>query len=222
MAKMSCTKMYEDLKVASNANGSSSNTSINTLNNYFLPSPNIEVDKRKNIDLTQRIHNMFDNVFKWHWVLPKVHFLCSSSLYSKPYQVPPRCVAYALHKPFKNVLDWLQKLDTTTPLWVDKTVEWCNSFVLVPKANVKVRLCLEPVQLNQALIRPIHRGPTLNSILPKLNNVQYMSIIDVSLGYHNVKLDEKSSYLTTFACLFHQYQCKQLLFRAAPAGDMFQ
>ena len=55
---------------------------------------------------------------------------------------------------------------------MDKTMEWCNSFVLVPKANGKVRLYLDPVQLNQALIRPIHRGPTSNDILPKHNNVQ--------------------------------------------------
>ena len=117
-------------------------------------------------------------------------------------------------------MDWLQKLDIITPLGVYKTVEWYNSFVLVPKANGKVRLCLDPVQLNQALIRPIHRGPTLNDILPKLNNVQNMSIIDASLGYHNLKLDKKSLYLTTFACQFGWYN--QLPFRAVPLGDMFQ
>ena len=62
----------------------------------------------------------------------------------------------------------------------------------------------------------------LNDILPKLNNVQYMSIIDVSLGYHNLKLDKQSSYLTTFACLFGRYRYKHLPFRATSAGDMLQ
>ena len=66
------------------------------------------------------------------------------------------------------------------PLGVDEASEWCNSFVLVPKANGKVRLCLDSAWLNQALIRPVHRDPTLNDILPKLNNVQYMSIIDAN------------------------------------------
>ena len=113
-------------------------------------------------------------------------------------------------------------MDIIAPLGVDEMAEWCNSFVLVPKANGKVWLCLNPVQLNQALIRPIHRGPILNDILPKLNNMQYMSIIDVSLGYHNLKLDKQSSYLTTFACPFGRYRYKHLPFRAAPAGDMFQ
>ena len=75
---------------------------------------------------------------------------------------------------------------------------------------------------NQALIRPIHRGPTLNDILQKLNNVQYMSIINVCPGYHNLKLDKKSSYLIPFACPFGRYRYKHLPFRAALAGDMFQ
>ena len=55
----------------------------------------------------------------------------------------------------------------------------------------KVRLCLDPAQLNQALIRPIHRGPILNDILPKLDNVRYLSLIDVSSRYQNLRLDEK-------------------------------
>ena len=57
-------------------------------------------------------------------------------------------------------------MDIITPLGVDEMAEWCNSFVLVPKANGKVRLCLDPARLNEVLIRPFHRGPTLNDILP--------------------------------------------------------
>ena len=95
-----------------------------------------------------------------------------------------------------------------TPLGIDDMAEWCNRFVLVPTANGNVRLCLNQAQFNQTLIRPIHRGPTLNNILPKLNNVRYFSIIDASSGYHNLKLDEKSLYLTTFTCQFDRYRYK--------------
>ena len=141
---------------------------------------------------------------------------------SKPYQAPPRCLAYVLQKPFKEELKCLQETDIITSLGVDETSEWCNSFVLVPKANSKVRLCLDPAQLNQALIRPVHRGLTLNDILPWLNNIQYMSIIHASSGYHNLKLDKQSSYLTTFSCPFGRYWYKRLPFGAAPVGNMFQ
>ena len=46
-------------------------------------------------------------------------------------------------------------MDSITPLGVDELPGWCNSFVLVPKANGKVMLCLDLARLNQALIRPM-------------------------------------------------------------------
>ena len=113
--------------------------------------------------------------------------------------------------------DYNNRQDIITALGVNEMLDWCNSFVLLPKANSKVRLCLDPAWLNQALIRPIHRGPMLNDILPKLNNVRYMSIIVVSSEYH-----DKSSYLTTFAWQFGRYRYKHLPFGAMPVGNIFQ
>ena len=53
-------------------------------------------------------------------------------------------------------------------------------------------------------------------------NAKYLFLIDASSGYHNLKLDERSSYLMTFTCLFGRYRYKRLPFGAALAGDMFQ
>ena len=77
-----------------------------------------------------------------------------------------------------------------------------QQFCIGAKVNGKVRLCLDPARMNRALITLVHRGLTLNVIFPKLNNAQYLSLIDVSSRYHNLKLDKRSSYLTTFMCQF--------------------
>ena len=111
---------------------------------------------------------------------------------------------------------------TTRPLGVNETEEWCNSFVLVPKSNGKVRLCLYLARLNQALLWPVHSGPTLNDLFSKLDNVKYLALLNAGSGYHNLKLDEKSSYLTTVTCQFGRYRYKRLPFGTAPAGDMIQ
>ena len=177
--------------------------------------------KEKSSDLLQKIHNTFGDVFNGIGCL-KGTFSLQLKPDSRPYQVPPWHVAYTLQKLFKEELDHLQRMDIITPLGVDEMAEWCNSFVMVPKTNGKVRLCLDPAQLNQALIRLIYRAPTLNDILPKLNNVKYMSIIDASSGNHNFQLDTKSSYLTMFPCPFGRYQKKHLVFGVAPAANMFQ
>ena len=89
VVKESCTNMDEDLKVANNVNESKNNTSINTLTNYFLSSPNIEIDKRKSIELTQKIQNMFDNVLHGIGCF-KGTFPLQLKPDSKPYQVPLR------------------------------------------------------------------------------------------------------------------------------------
>ena len=68
-------------------------------------------------------------------------------------------------------------------------------------------MCLDLACLNQALVRPIHRGPTLNNVLQKLNNAKYLSLIDASSEYHNLRL-EKFSYFTMFICQFGQYRYK--------------
>ena len=169
----------------------------------------------------QKIHDTFGDVFNDIGCFEGT-FSLQFKPNSKPYQVPPRHVAYGLQQPFKEELKHLQEMDIISPLGVDKMVQWCISFVLAPKADGKVRLCLDPAWLNQTLIRPIHRGLTLNDILSRLKNVKYISISDVGLGYHNLQLDTQLSYLTLFICLFGRYRYKHLPFGAAPVGNMFQ
>ena len=62
----------------------------------------------------------------------------------------------------------------------------CHSIYI----NGTVCLCLDPAQLNQILIRQVsvHWVPTIIDILPKLAD-DYMALIGVSLGYHNLQVD---------------------------------
>ena len=94
--------------------------------------------------MTQKIHETFGKVFNSIGCFEGI-FSLQLKLDSKPYQAPPRHIAYVLQKLFKEELQQLQELDIIVPLGVDKTAEWCTSFVLVPKANGKVWLCFYPV-----------------------------------------------------------------------------
>ena len=100
---------------------------------------------------------------------------------------------------------------------MDETSEWCNSFVLVPKGEWQSK-----TMFIKQLIRPVHRGATLNDILPRLSCVKYHTLTYANSGCHNLKLDGKSSYLTNFSCPFGRYQYIQLPFGESPVGDIFQ
>ena len=56
---------------------------------------------------------------------------------------------------------------------MDEISEWYDSFLLVPKVNGRVSLCLDLAMLNKALIRPVHRDLTLNDILLRLTGRKY-------------------------------------------------
>ena len=81
---------------------------------------------------------------------------------------------------------------------MDENSEWCNSFVLPPKANGKAKLCLDLHRLNKTLIRPVHAGLTLNNILPRLAGMKYLTLMDTNSGYHYLKLAELLSYFKIF------------------------
>ena len=119
--------------------------------------------------------------------------------------MPPRRAVYALQETLNKELERPQRQQIIVILGMDKMSEWCSNFAPVPKANGKVRLCLDLARLDKALVRPVHRGLILNRILPRLADMKYLTFIVVSSGYHNLKLDEKVSYLMTFSCPFGRY-----------------
>ena len=85
----------------------------------------------------------------------------------------------------KEELERPQKQQIIVPLDVDETYYWHNSFVLVPKANGEVRLCLDLARLNKVLPRPIYKGPTPNAILLRPAGFKYLMLIDTITGYHD-------------------------------------
>ena len=125
VGEKSCANTDADSKIKQGTNG------------YFFSSPNVEADKRKSIKLMWEVHNTFGDVFNGIGCFEGT-FSLQLKPDSKTYQVPPRHVAYALQKPFKEELEHLQRMDIITLLGVDELVEWCNSFVLYSKQMARL------------------------------------------------------------------------------------
>ena len=50
----------------------------------------------------------------------------------------------------------------------------------------------------------------------------YISLVYAGYGYHNLRLNEQSSYLTTFSSHVGRCRFKQLPFGATPSVDIYQ
>ena len=89
-------------------------------------------DKRVSAEIAQQLQRDLKDVFTKICCFPET-FSLQVKPDSNPYQLPLICVSYALQKPFKEELEQFQEQDIKTPLGMNETTEWCNSFLLVTK-----------------------------------------------------------------------------------------
>ena len=139
---------------------------------------------------------------------------------ARPVQCPPQRVPIALQTKLKEELDDLVKSKVITP--VTEPTEWCSQNSIQTKKNGNLRICIDPRPLNEALRRERYPLPTIEDILPELSHAKVFSKVDLSHGYWHCKLDEASSYLTTFITPHGRYRWLRLPFGTKVSSEIFQ
>lgn len=104
---------------------------------------------------------------------------------------------------------------------VEEPTEWVSSIVLVSKPNGKIRLCLDPRNLNKAILRSHFQFPSIDDCKVRLNGSHVFSTLDANSGFWMIPLDEKSSRLCTFNTPFGRYRFLRLPFGIKAAPEIF-
>ena len=171
----------------------------------------------KNIpdDIVKEYPNLFDGLGQF----PRAH-----TMQVKP-EVRPvihaaRRVPFALRDRLRAELDREESLVVITK--VNEPTDWVNSITIVEKKNGTLRICLDPRDLNKALKREHYSCPTIEDIAARLRGATMFTVLDAISGYWQVKLDRKSSMLTTFNTPFGRYRFIRLPFGVNSAQDVFQ
>ena len=105
---------------------------------------------------------------------------------------------------------------------VHEPTDWVSSLVYSRKANGKIRICLDPKDLNLAIKRPHYATRTLDEVTHHLGGARVFSKLDARSGYWSVHLDQPSSLLTTFNSPFGRYRFLRLPFGLNLSQDVFQ
>ena len=97
---------------------------------------------------------------------------------STPVRKPARKVSLALCEKFKQEIDSMVKAGILTEVTPEMpTPERLNSFVIVKKPNGNLRVCLDPMDLNKHIIRPICNMRTLEEIIDMLKGILLCLIV---------------------------------------------
>ena len=133
----------------------------------------------------------------------------------KPSQHAPRKVLIHLESAFNEEIESLVKLGILEE--VKEHTDWVNSFIIVEKytgnhhlpnhtVKKKLRICLDPRDLNEALEREPYHTRSVDEITAKLQGMTVFTIVDFKKGYWMVILHPDSRKLTCMALPFGRYQ----------------
>ena len=141
-----------------------------------------------------------------------------------PKQTPYRPIPIHLKEASKTEIDQMLKAGVLKP--VQEATLCINSFVLAEGTNTqgkpKLWICLDPTNLNKAIIRELYHFKTPEDISHLLANPTVMTVLNCKKGYLHQELDKASSYLTTFNTEFGRYHYTTMPFGTTIAGDVFQ
>ena len=140
----------------------------------------------------------------------------------KPSVEPPRKFPVHLQGEIAEELKAMESLGVIEKIPEGECTEWLSSITFSRKESGKLRLCLDPRNLNDAIERTYHRTPTIEEMNYKLSGAKVFSKLDAKHGYWSVVLDERSSAMTAFNAPGHRYRFKRLPFGVRVAQDIFQ
>lgn len=160
----------------------------------------------------------FSDVFKGDGKLPgKISLTCDGNV--RPVQQKPRRIPVAVKEELQKELDDLEQRGMVEK--VEEPSEWISN-ILIVRRKQKLRICLDPFQLNKALQREHLQSSTIEEILPEVSKAKIFSTLDAKNGFWQCELDEDSRKLTTFWTPNGRYSWKRLPFGVSPAPELYQ
>ena len=188
----------------------------------------------------QDILDVYSDVFTGIGKFPGIPYKFQLKENAKPTRHAPRKVSIHLQDAFHKEIRNLEKLGILEE--TKDVTEWVNSFVIMEKKTPvnssksptnsnssqghskdrKLRICLNPRDLNEALEREPYYTRLIEEIMARFHGMTRFSITDFNKGYWMVELDPESRKYTTMALDIGRFQWTRLPMGSIVAQDIFQ
>lgn len=132
---------------------------------------------------------------------------------------PPRRVPLAVRDEAKAYLD--KMIDMGVIKQVREPTQIVSDLVVV-KQNGKIRLVIDPTDLNSILLRQHHPLQTLDDIAPRFHGSKFFSKLDCKSSFWQIPLTERSMLYTTFNTPWGRYCYTRMPMGISSASEVFQ
>jgi hypothetical protein len=93
--------------------------------------------------------------------------------------------------------------------------------LVVGKPDGDVRICLDPSELNKAILRQHFAVPTVEQLFAKIGKAKYFCSLDAASGFYQIPLSDRASYLCTMATPKGRYRFLRLPFGLKSAPEVY-
>lgn len=179
------------------------------------------IDLNKNPSLPQETFTEYADLFDDKLGTLPVTYSMKINPDITPVVRPPRRIPVAMRDKVEAELKNMTKLGVITP--ISEPTQWVSSMVATHKKDTdKIRLCIDPRDLNEALMRPHHPMRTVEEVASQMSNANVFSVLDAKSSFWQIKLDHESSLCTAFATPFGRYRFLRMPFGINSASEVFQ
>ena len=133
---------------------------------------------------------------------------------------PPRRVPFALRSRLKAQLQKMEAEGVIAP--VEEPTPWVNSLVVVEKPNGSLRVCIDPRDLNKAILREHYPMKTVEEVAGQLSSAKMFSVLDASQAYYQIKVSEASSNLLCFNSPFGRWKFLRMPYGIKSGSELYQ
>ena len=110
-----------------------------------------------------------------------------------PVPMPDRRTPISIRPDLKQELNRLEKLGVITK--ITEPTPWISQMVITKKKSGALRVCIDPKELNMALIRERFTIPILEDGVHELGKSAFFTKVDLKSGYWHVKVDQQADHL---------------------------
>jgi len=179
----------------------------------------LEDTNRNTVTTQQDVNKLYGDLFEGFGKLEgKLHLVVDPSV--PPVRVPLRKIPVPIKERVRKELQVMVANGIIEP--VNEPSEWISALVVVAKANGGIRICVDTKPLNRALKRNHYLMPTVEDILPELQEAKVFTTCDVAHAFWHIQLDDESSKLTTFETPFGRYRFRRLAFGLSVSPEEWQ
>ena len=104
---------------------------------------------------------------------------------------------------------------------LSEPTQWVSSMLIIVKPH-KLRICLDPRDLNKVIRREHYQMPTVEEVATRLSQAKKFTVVDAKDGFWQKRLDTESGYKTTFNTPFGRYRWKRMPFGISSATEVWQ